>query len=541
VTQRIGHSQVTRFLAALATVVVIVAACGSPAATPARPSASVAGPGTTAPSTPNATTAPPATTGAASEEPTGEATSAEPSAEASPEVTPVPTPVVVDPGDVPAGAAVIRWYCCLGGGDAPEQVEVERQVIDDWNATHDDVKIAGEFVLYAQAYDTLAAEIAGGNPPDIIGPIGYGGANAFPDRWLDLQPLIDATGYDTSQFESEQVDFFKVGDTQVGLPFAIYPSELYYQRGMFEEIGLAEPPHAYGEDYVVQGELATAAFGVEEGTHVPWDYDTARTLGMLLTVDANGNDATQPEFDPASIVQYGFEPQRDDMRGLAASWAAGSLVGSDGQTVQIPDAWKTAWKWYHAGMYTDHFIVPGPTYESTDWNPDGVPFCNGHVAMGVNFLWSTYCLQSAGDNWDIAAVPAYQGTQTAAFNADTFRIWKDTQHPDEAFEVLQYLFGDASEALTTIYGAMPARAELQPAFFESLGSQFETLQPVDWQVAVDGAVHPDIPNFESDMPHYQESVDKFTEFGSRWGHEADLDMDQQIQSLADELQAIWNE
>ena len=128
-----------------------------------------------------------------------------------------------------------------------------------------------------------------------------------------------------------------------------------------------------------------------------------------------------------------------------------------------------------------------------------------------------------------------------AFNADTFRIWKDTQHPEEAFQVLEYLFGDASEQLTTIYGAMPARADQQPAFFESLGSQFETQNPIDWKVTVESASHPDIPNFESAMPHYQETVDKLTEYGSRWGTESGVDMDQQIQDLTSEIQTIWNE
>jgi len=523
-----------RHLAIMAVVAVLVLACSGSTTTTPRPAAS-SSQATQAPNTP----AGPATPAASAAEPSGG-----PSDTGAPEpsTTPIPTPVVVDPGDVPAGAKVIRWYCCLGGGDAPEAVEVEKQVIKDWNDSHDDIKIAGEFVLYALAYDTLAAEVAGGNPPDIVGPVGYGGANAFPDQWLDLQPLIESTGYDTSQWESDQVDFFKVGDTQVGLPFGTYPSEIWYQKGMFEEIGLAEPPHKYGEDYVVQGELGTAAFGVAEGTHVPWDYDTVRTLGMLLTVDANGNDATQEGFDPTNIVQYGFEPQRDDMRGLAASWTAGDLTGgADGKTAQIPDAWAAAWKWYYDGMWKDNFIVRGATYESTDWNPDGVPFCNGHVAMAINFLWSTYCLGSAGDNWDVAAVPAYQGVQTGAFNADTFRIWKDTQHPDEAFQVLEYLFGDAAEPLTSIYGAMPAREELQAAFFENFGDQFDTRQPVDWQVVIDGANHPDIPNFESDMPHYQESVDKFTDYGSRWGHQDGLDMDGQIQSLKTDLQTIFNE
>ena len=143
--------------------------------------------------------------------------------------------------------------------------------------------------------------------------------------------------------------------------------------------------------------------------------------------------------------------------------------------------------------------------------------------MADNFMWSTYCLQrGAGDNWDIAAVPAYNGTQTAAFNADTFRIWKDTKHPDAAFTVLQYLLGDASEQLTTIYGAMPAREDLRPAFFETLGASFGTLQkPIDWQVAVDGIDHADVPNFESAMPHYQrDPVDKLTDVSrTRWGHD----------------------
>ena len=39
---------------------------------------------------------------------------------------------------------------------------------------------------------------------------------------------------------------------------------------------------------------------------------------MLLTVDTNNLDATQDGFDPNNIAQYGFEPQRDDLRGLGA-------------------------------------------------------------------------------------------------------------------------------------------------------------------------------------------------------------------------------
>jgi multiple sugar transport system substrate-binding protein len=453
----------------------------------------------------------------------------------------------VAPQSVAPGVKVVRWFCCLGAGDDPTQVKVEKKVIDDFNASHTDIQIAGEFVLYAQAYDTLATEIAGGNPPDIIGPVGFGGANAFAGHWLDLQPLIDSTGFDTTQFESSAVDYFKVGDAQEGLPFAIYPSELYYQRDAFAEIGINEPPHKYGQNYVAVGPAA-AALGVSEGAEVPWDYSTARTLAMLLTVDSNNNDATQPGFDPSNIQQYGFEPQRDDLRGLGAFWGPGSLVASDG-SAQIPEPWSAAWKWYYDGMWKDHFIVDGSRYnDQVSWNPDGVPFCNGKVAMAENFIWSTYCLSSAGDNWDIAAVPANNGVQTAAFNADTFRIWKDTANPDAAFTVLQYMLGPAAADLTTAYGAMPAKEGLRDDFFKQLEDSFGPLQkPIDWQVAVDGIEHADVPNFESPLPvnksgenTYNESVSAINTYATRWDTTAGLDIDQQIQQMQQDLQAIWN-
>ena len=86
----------------------------------------------------------------------------------------------------------LRWYCCLGGGDAPEQVEVEQQVVEDFNAAHPNIHLTFEAVPYEGARDALATQIASGNGPDIVGPVGVGGAEAFHGQWLDLQPLIDA-------------------------------------------------------------------------------------------------------------------------------------------------------------------------------------------------------------------------------------------------------------------------------------------------------------------------------------------------------------
>ena len=59
---------------------------------------------------------------------------------------PANTPIAIG-GSTPApGQTEIRWYCCLGGGDAPEQVAVEKQVVEKFNASHPDIHLTFEAV-----------------------------------------------------------------------------------------------------------------------------------------------------------------------------------------------------------------------------------------------------------------------------------------------------------------------------------------------------------------------------------------------------------
>src|SRR4029079_11683645 len=139
-------------------------------------------------------------------------------------------PASAEPSE-PSGPPVeIRWYCCLGGGEAPEQKAVEDKVVADFNASHPHIHLTFEVVVYDQANGQLATELQSGNPPDIVGPVGIGGANAFHGKWLGMKPLIDKTSYDLSAFPANVVDIYKLDEGQVGIPFAIYPSALFYRK-----------------------------------------------------------------------------------------------------------------------------------------------------------------------------------------------------------------------------------------------------------------------------------------------------------------------
>jgi multiple sugar transport system substrate-binding protein len=294
---------------------------------------------------------------------------------------------------------------------------------------------------------------------------------------------------------------------------------------MFKEAGLAEPPHEWNSDYTMP-----------DGSTRPWDYETVREIAKILTVDENGVDATQEGFDPTKIVQWGFEPQRDDLRQTGAYFGAGAFLADDGKTAQIPEPWKQAWKHFYDGIWTDHFSMTGSQFETTDLNPAGYPFCAGKVAMSTNYLWSTYCIDDAGDDWNMAATPSNGGTTTAAFNADTWRILKDSKHPDEAFEVLTYLLGN--EELLALYGGTPAVESKQDAHLESVFSAYP--QGVDWKVAKEGVAFADVPNFESYMPAYNQTLDILSKYGTKWQTTPGLDLDAEIEALRAEMQAAWD-
>lgn len=438
-------------------------------------------------------------------------------------------PVVQQTFHIPDFApANLRWYCCLGTGEDPAQKPSEDAAAAGFAKRYPGSSLKLEITTYNEAVDHLSTQI-GPNPPDIAGPVGIGGLASFKGQWSDLTPYITNSSYDLSVYDPATVEFFKQDGLQVGIPFDLYPSMLWYKRDAFAEAELPEPPHAFG-----------AKYKQADGTEVEWNYDTLRTLAMKLTIDKKGNDATSPDFDPKTIEQWGFEPQRDVLLGMSAFWGAGSLVGSDGKTVTIPDAWKVAWKWVHNGVWKDHFIMTQAQFVDPKVGNNDQGFNSGKVAMSTNFLWITYGVVGAGKQWQLGAVPSYNGKITAPLNADTFAILKNSKNQDAAFAAMTYLLQDASSSLLPLYGGMPARTAEQDAFLATIATTDGFPADVDWNVAKEAIKYADIPNFEAPMPVYNKSLKILETFRSRLFTDKDMDVDAEIAKLQADLQAAWD-
>jgi multiple sugar transport system substrate-binding protein len=505
------------FVLVILALAMMLGACGA-AATPAAPAPTTASGGETAQETePTAAPAEEAT-----EAPAEEATEAPAEAEA----TPTPGILIAGEATMPDRTPV-RWYVGLGAGSDQPLLIAQQELVDEFNASQEEIELILEVVDNDVAYDVLNTQIAAGNAPDVVGPLGVRGRASFPGAWLDMTPLIEASDYDLSDFDPALVDFWKSEEGQVGLPFAVFPSFVYYNKTLFDEAGLAYPPTAYGEPYIDA-----------DGNEKEWSFETVRELGLLLTVDANGNDATSPDFDPDNIVQFGYGTQFTDLRGRNALFGAGNLIDEEGNAA-YPDTWREATQWYHDAMWVDHFY-PNDAYGSSDAMGGGNWFSSGNIGMAHIHLWFTgFGFAEFEDDWGIAPTPSHNGVTTAKLHADTFGILKAGKQNEAAFTVVQWFLGEKAADMSAMYGGMPARQSLQEEFLSGLQEQFSD-QDVAWNIVTESLSYPDIPSHEEGLPSLLEATDRYTVFAQLLDSNADVDIEAEIETLLADLQAIYD-
>jgi multiple sugar transport system substrate-binding protein len=361
---------------------------------------------------------------------------------------------------------VITWFIGLGVASDPGMVEFEKELIEEFNASQTEIRI--ELMCGCgggSPKDDLITAIVSLKGPDIVGPITAASASEFREYWLDLQPLVDKTGYDLSQFPPNLVDIHRSPQGLTSLPFAAYPGVLYYNADLFDVAGLNYPPTVPGMPYIMP-----------DGTAVPWDYDTVTMIAQRLTLDTQGNTANSVDFDPKEIVQYGFAHQWDNLLSDFYTFGPAPLLDDAGQVV-IHEQWRKQAHWMWDAIWTYHFI---PSFDRYDTLYYTNLFETEQGAMIRSMSWYTCCIENLSARWDLAVQPAYEDQIYAPLDVDNFYITKITKHPDEAFTVLQYLLGEAAPELLEQYDVFPARPDLYDEALRRKAEQYPQVQ--NWDV-----------------------------------------------------------
>lgn len=429
------------------------------------------------------------------------------------------------------GRTKVTWFIGFGLGAQPDHLKLEKELVDEFNRSQNKIWLVLDIApANSDVTKLLKDEIASGNSPDIVGPIGWGRANAFYGQWLDLKPYLEKSNFDMSDFDPNLVKLFETDEGNVSMPYAVFPAMVFYNKGMFDKAGLAYPPATYGEKYKMP-----------DGTQVEWSWDTLSQVAKLLTLDKNGKNTTENGFDRENIVQYGYYPTFQDLPKIGTFRGADRLYEQkDGKTVaRVPSQWAEAWNWYFDGIWGEQRFIPTGyvVYDKTKSN--GNPFSYGILAMIVTQLWyASCCLSLPADSWDIAAIPSYQGQVHGRVDVDAFRILKSSKNPDASFEVLKYLMGPTTKKMMDTYGGLPIRVESQDVFFQLQKEKFPWVK--NWDVVQAGAAYPDLPSAEGYTPHADEAYPLVLQFGHNIATEQSTNVNAEIEKLVANLQTLFD-
>lgn len=385
----------------------------------------------------------------------------------------------------PAEKAKVVIFIGMGTGTDPDQIAAQEDMQERFNSTHDDIEVEFLIVPHDEAPERFLAMLSGGNAPQLVGPNGISTVAQFFDAWTDVTPFIEADNLDLSDFYGPAVSLNQYPDKTVGLPLGLFPSFIFYNADLFDAAGVDYPTHDYSD--------------------TSWTYDALRDMAMELTLDANGNNAHSPDFDPENIVQWGFDDSWTDGRGFLTRFSppgVGRPMTDDYKTATAnADERVYGLQWLSDGIWEDHFI-PDAAGQEAYYAVGGDPFGGGLVAMFYSHTWfMPEGLVDLPFEHDIAAAPFNQkGERIARIHADTFTIPKEAENQEEAWEVLKWM--TAPEQIVDvclIYGCLPARQSVRDDFLVALEERFPGL---DYDVIFEAIDYLDNPNHESWVPEW---------------------------------------
>ncbi|HEY5487964.1 MAG TPA: hypothetical protein VIK06_09965 [Candidatus Limnocylindrales bacterium] len=450
------------------------------------------------------------------------------SASATPTGTPAPTP------SASVAKTTVVWFIGLGAGSQPNQLKVETDFVNRYNATnHDGIDL--QMQIISNGSGTLKEQIDSGKGPDLFGPVGIQGRAGLEQYVLGLNDLIAENHTDLSAYPPALLATFKNAAGQYeGLPYDEYPAFIFYNKDLFKAAGLPDLPTQVGQKYMGQD----------------WTWDELATIAKQLTVDVNYRKSTDAGFSPSQIRTYGFDAQWvNDLRRFATPWGAGSYVAADGKTAQIPPVWEQAWKWYYDAMWTSHFAPTDAQRSAADMG-NGTTVATGRVAMELTWAWAISSFGASTDSgrpaskyahWDMGILPSNDGVTTDPIDTDSFFIGNYSKNPDAAYKAMLAIMADPS--LMAVYGGLPVDPSLQAVYFEAaqaaVDAQFVD-NPVTWSVLTEMAKYAASPTHQDPFPNYVKgSTDDqafYTELQSKGG----LNLDTEIARFKATLQADFD-
>ena len=331
-----------------------------------------------------------------------------------------------------------------GGEEEPEDQITLRYT--DWHGEHGDettnatinrfteqnpgVVVERSFIPNDQYIDKFNAMLAAGDLPD---------AALFPDpytiEWSNAGRLLDLSDIFTGEHEKmEAISYIPSSGELVAVAGAVEIQLIFYNRDIFDEAGLPYPP-ARVED--------------------AWNWDEFVQVAKQLTVDANGNNAHSPNFDPDNIDRFGFSTSLWYMPVMTFIYTnEGALFSMDFSEVTVGDDAVLEAIDRIAELMHVHHVMPkfgGTVAYGTDSG-----LVSGKVAMAIDGQWALENVNTMrreeGLRFGVAVLPYMRVPVTSAIGGPIV-AFSTSEHPEEAKKLVSLIM-DPAETPDYIQGGL---------------------------------------------------------------------------------------
>jgi len=318
----------------------------------------------------------------------------------------------------PAMAQVTLKVWAVDGTERPGIGDVYSKEFDDQN---DDIVVEYRAIPFDEIVNETLRAFATGNAPDVVSFDNPDFA-LFSSRgaMLDITDRVAASeAINPDNYFAGPLNSVTWDGKLFGVPKYTDTIAVFYNKDLFAKAGLTEPPQTWAQFTEYAEKLTDSANNV---------------YGATFSARA-GEEGT---FQFLPIIQM--------------SGGGYDNVNTEG-AAEVLDLWK---KMIDNGWASRDVLNLG------QWNSTGT-FNSGNAAMAVSGPWEIdRMVKDAKFDWGVGLLPTVTegGERSSAMGGFNWGIMANTQHPDEAFRLLEY-FAEQDKRLFEDFANLPPRSDIE--------------------------------------------------------------------------------
>ncbi|THV29583.1 ABC transporter substrate-binding protein [Glycomyces paridis] len=401
--------------------------------------------------------------------------------------------------------------------DDPQRPALEA-MIDAFGEDHPDIRIELEQTPWDEYWPGLDSQFAGEAAPDVFwNHVSRFPAYASSGVLLPLTDRIEESGLGTAAYPEDLYASWQFEGDQYGLPKDWDSIAMVYRIDALEAAGI-DPSE------------------IDDLEWNPVDGGTYVEFLQKLTVDANGENALSPDFDPENVVQYGAAMASST--GQTDWWNYAVQNGCELQNEPWGDYAVDAPECVEAIQFTADLYnrwgvaVPAEVTNQPNGSLASEQVTAGAAATALDGSWTLGVYRDGLEpgTWAVADNPSGPAGSGTVINGLSNAVYAGTEHPDEAWEFVEFLGSEQAQAIAADLGSVwPGVSSLNGRFADYWAGQGVDVS--GFQTAAEGTTT-EYPLSLDDAAFSTAALDEFNQV---WLGDKDA------QAAADAVVAIANE